>query len=135
MFRHSFQSAAIAFTPIPFAGNARAALLTVVYLISIVGSLILFFAAFTRCGRLASHLTRVALWLVASLLVTRSMMGLLSLSLSLGVDSRPENSWEHFGTIIEGMGLGILLLLLISGELYRVFSAAKHNQRKFKDRK
>src|SRR5438093_6678477 len=74
------------------------------------------FVAFTTRGRVAPHWVRVALWLLCPVATTWSVLGFVLLFCAV---SLPEHTYyfvRHIKSLFGGVGIGILLLLLISGD-------------------
>src|SRR4051794_14821463 len=80
---------------------------------------VLFFGPFTKKGRSASHWMRVALWLSGLSFV---VWGGFGLKLQFGSLSPGQHSQLlYLKSVLGGIGVGILLLLFLSGEFVKTF--------------
>jgi hypothetical protein len=93
--------------------------------IEMVGGLILFWMPFSSRGRTRPHWVRIALWMVAAILLGLSLMGFILLFAVARISPQMGHLLSYMRTVFEGMSLGILLLLVISGEFFSANSAKK----------
>src|SRR5262249_50442318 len=83
---------------------------------ALAGGIALFAAPLTRAGRDGPRWVRIALWISGPATLG---YGLLGFALLIGPGSLSENTSDlfvHFKTLVAGMALGILVLLIASGE-------------------
>lgn len=89
----------------------------IVYGAGVLGGLVLIAVPFTPEGRVAPRWTRIALWIAGPAGV---LWGCLGYTLLFDFGDGNELV-RHFKTLSAGAGIGILLVLLSSGELGRLF--------------
>ena len=92
------------------------------YIIVSIGSLYLFWTSFTSRVRTRAYWLRIALWMVGSILFSWSLIGFTLFFAFRHIPPQVYRVLYYIKPVIGGMGLGILLLLVISGELFRAFS-------------
>ena len=98
--------------------------------LGVIGSIILFSIPFTRRGRTRPRWVRIALWIAAPIVLGWSLLGFCitfaSARLSLGTN----HFLYYTEAIFAGMALGILILLVVSGESFRTTSKAGDGREK-----
>ena len=92
------------------------------YVIAFVGGIYLLVAPISGRGRLAPHWVRVALWIVGTLLIAWSILGYIEYYSHYEFSALARQRLFQCKTLCSGACLGILILLLVSGELIRAFS-------------
>src|SRR5712691_7718570 len=85
--------------------------------LGVIGSIILFSMVFNSRGRTGSDWVRIALWMAAPIVLGWSLLGFSLTFASARLSLATYHFLYYTEAIFAGMGLGILLLLLISGEL------------------
>jgi hypothetical protein len=90
------------------------------YVAVLLGGITLFIAPFTASGRLAPHWIRVALWLLCPISIAWSLLGLTILYYSAALSDRALGLVYHYKALCAGKAVGILALLLLSGEFMRL---------------
>ena len=91
------------------------------YAVCLVCGVLMILAPFTRSFRSASRLARVGFWLAGTIAI---LWGTIGMTIAFGhLSSSIHSLFRLYNTFLAGMGAGILLLLLLSGELMRFGSA------------
>ncbi len=85
--------------------------------LGVIGSIILFSIPFTRRGRTRPRWVRIALWIVSPILLGWSLVGLTLVFAARRLSTLINHFLYYNEAFLGGMILGILLLLIISGEL------------------
>lgn len=94
------------------------------YAIAFVAGFVLPLAALTKGARIFPRWIRISLWLVAPILLGWSLMGFMLRFASTRLSPNEYRCLYYLKPTFGGMALGILLLLVISGELFRDFRGA-----------
>ena len=96
-------------------------MLTVGYLLALLGGIALFIAPFTRRFRADMGWTRIALCLAGLLTVVWSFLGTTILFWRHHFSRYGYFLLEHYKTMCTGAALSLLFFLILSGGLWRAF--------------
>lgn len=97
--------------------------------IGVLCGLLLFCSPFVGRGRTSAHWVRLAFWLAGPLFLAWGLLCLIQRLASTKLSPDTEHFLQYMAPRCGAMGFGILLLLVISGELVRAFSGAKKEKR------
>lgn len=92
------------------------------YVIGVLGGIYLFILPFSGRGRLAPPWLRLALWMVGVLAIAWSCLGYIEYYSHYEFSVLGRQRLFQCKTLCGGACVGILSLLLVSGELLRAFS-------------
>jgi|SRR5712692_1125636 len=95
------------------------------YAIALIAAFVLPLAAFTKGARIFPRWIRISLWLVSPILLGWGSMGFLLRFARTRLSPNEYYSLYYLKPTFGGMALGILLLLILSGELFPRSNIAK----------
>jgi TRAP-type uncharacterized transport system fused permease subunit len=84
-----------------------------------------FLLPFTACGRTFPMWIRIALWIMALSFIGGNLLGIALASVAPRVAPHIYQALYLNKILIFGMGLGVGLLLIASGEIFRAFLRSK----------
>jgi hypothetical protein len=102
---------------------------TAYYGIVLVGASHLLIAAFTAAGRSRPRWVRLGLFMASPAAIAWSLAGFTRLFFWQHITRDVYSRLDHYGTLLEGIGGGILTLLLLSGELCCCFRRSPRTPR------
>src|SRR4051812_4953319 len=95
------------------------------FAVGLVGAVLLFAGAFTVRGRERPRWVRLGLFMASSAALAWSLAGFTRLFFWQHISREIYSRLDHYGTLFEGIGVGILTLLLLSGEFSCCFRRSR----------